>query len=389
MRRSSVIRGGLLAAASLALAALAGAQAASNAYAKSAPQLVADLSPFAGTAKSRLAQSKLKPPSKGENPLDIDTTAARPYAFAAVKADPLNPSALTILALGQDGSRRSTTLRAASALNKRSSLLQGVLLSEYQRRGDLAGTLAVLQQTLRVHPGVSRQIIPLLAELLGRDGAVQVFQSMLKRDPEWLNSFLSEAARLPEALKNLARLRLGLGNTPDVSLETDRTILRQLLDAGQVEPALAIYRIRQKADRPAGDAIYWSADLPPIDWQLTDEGGIYARVKEPSEPLTIAIRPGYGGILAQRVVELGSGAKALRVQPDVTPSDTRAALHMKVLCLPSGTAAVDTDLRSGPTDLLLPSKQLDCPAYQITLTGRAWSDGGRVEATFPPIGIVR
>ncbi|MGB3740218.1 MAG: hypothetical protein WA948_12810 [Pontixanthobacter sp.] len=414
-RGRRILKGVLLATGGIALAAVGGAQAASNVFAMTAPERAIGLSPLSSQAPTRLARTLFAAVPGGTLQTDrADTGAlgaaydlARQFARTAILRDPLAIDAATIYAAGLPTAERRDALIAASALNKRTRLLNGLLLQQYQQMGDPEGVLTVLDHTLRVRPSLRSQILPVMVALLNTRDAVPYFAEVLSDGPSWTNSFLVAAARDRTVARNLGALRIALdaaddrgageSQTEPITLATDRAIIESLIRNGILEEAAAVYRIASSDHNAAprtGAAgadpytIDWTNALPPLEWQFADDRGFYARTRMDETDLKISIRPGFGGVLAERFILLPNDATGIRLTHTIEPAEQRQNLNLKLTCATGGGPLIDTEFQSSPMELTW-TRDTPCPIAQITVEGRAFSTDIRTSGTIAPITITR
>ena len=414
-RGRSILKGVLLATGGIALAAVGGAQAASNVFATTSPEQSIALSPLASQAPSRLARTLFAAVPNGTVPTTGDDAAilgaasdlARQFARTAILRDPLAIDAATIYAAGLPTAERRDALIAASALNKRSRLLNGLLLQQYQQMRDPEGVLTVLDHTLRVRPSLRSQILPVMVALLNTRDAVPYFTEVLSDGPSWTNSFLTAAAKNRAVARNLGALRIALAETVGksdrddraerITLETDRRIIESLIRAGTLEEAAGVYRVASAAHNPASEpgaasgdvyTIGWTNALPPLEWRFADDRGLYARTRMNESDLKVSIRPGFGGVLAERFILLPRDATGIELRHTIEPAEQRGNLRLSLTCATGDGALIDTAFEASPMRLGW-SRDTPCPIAQMTVEGRAFSTDIRTSGAIEPITVTR
>ncbi len=429
-RRHNIPKALLLTAGGLILAAVGTAQGASNVLSTLSPAEAIGLSPFAADAAERLTRTTFiaggtaggaippgnvnpaSQPSAGglDGQPAIDPAVTRKFALTALYRNPLAADAAAIYAAGLPADRRGNALVAAGALTKRSRLLNGLLLREYQQAGNAEAVLVTLDQTLRVRPRLQSEIVPVLVALLNTREAVPYFTKVLQDGPTWTNAFLSAAARNPQVTGNLAALRIALtgkmtGETT-IELDTDRAIIEALIRDNALENAAEVYRVASEAHNRPGRSeadstsaapsnsdryrIDWKNALPPLEWKFAEERGLYARTRRSSADLQISIQPGFGGTLAQRFILLPDDARALVLRHSIGPEDLREQVTVSLACASDNGGGDIQTMPLGASPMRLAWRDGNpCPIAQITIAGRAFTTDRRISGFIEPIEIRR
>jgi hypothetical protein len=307
-----------------------------------------------------------------------------PLARQAFIREPLSPSALAVLGLGQsDPARGQALLSEASALDKRDSLLQSAVLQDQLEREDVPGMLTTLDRILRVQVEARPLLFSVLKKALADPASLGAFQRILQSDDkvlpgdtDWRVSFLRSAATDPQVTANLGALRL---QTDFGDAEFDRRLLRGLVAQGQVGLASQIYA-KAKGAHPASSNTLWPTTLPPFDWGLADDEGFRAEPSIDGKNLDIYVASGEGGVVAHRLMNTPK-----RVTLSLTMrSGTSDDLRLQASC-PGKSPFADLPLASGTKSYDVGGST--CGIADIAIYARATSGESPVDASLGPIQI--
>lgn len=382
----NLLKAASLAIGTIALSGLLAMQAFTNILANDKPALAASVSPLNGFALEQVALDRLQSQEGG---------SLTPLVRQVLAKEPLSPAAWTILALSQqDADKKDAILLAASKINRRTLLLQSSLLLLYASRDDFSNSIGVLNQILTVYPEQEATMFPILIQALKNDRAIPEFVQTLSKKPVWSDNFLEAASQDSDALPNLARVRMGLFGKLMVEQDTDKTIIAALVKAGRTETAASLYRkISEPAAGSALDAagssrrIDWSTNMPPFDWQLTDNAEQRAQIIESPERLEIFVRSGKAGVLAERILTVPSSF-ALQIRHSVTPIDQLKDVRIQIQCEKTRTKFFDQPLTPSPSKFAVGPITPDCRAVRLSLLARAWSNKASISGTIDSINII-
>lgn len=382
-------------AVGVTLAVLSGAHAFSSASLKRAPDLALSVWPANGLAAERIAfnsfvadvrQAAAGPgapkrgtASKGSDSRDainlanVDlqriASAQSGLAIEALRHEPLASRAHVLLALSEkDASRRRQIVELASRLNRRELSLQSLVLQMKADAGDYPGTIATLDQILRVNPERQAEFFPALTTALRQSVTLPEFRSLLAEPIPWRDAFILSAVNDPAAARNLATIRLSVDFD---NSEFDKLLIASLARAGDFQTAAALYR-KFRGRSGAQAVLDWSSDYPPFDWSLTNERGLQAQQGRDGRELEIAIDPGNGGVLASRLVELPDGPFTITVRHLLSSPALAKDLKMSLSCFGEAQPFFEGTFadRKGRFDII------DTPACDyvlLSLSGRSWT----------------
>lgn len=378
-----VIIAGLLIAVILAL------QAIGSVLTRKEPHNAALVAPWNGLAVEQFAVQAFR--SGVSDPAELTASAVnvRPIAQSAFARDPLTPKALALIALAQDDSQQKRQiLEKAVVLNRRDLLLQGMLLEQKVADADYPGTLDALDRILRVNPQESQRFFPVLIQALAEDSALPALTSILDEGPVWQESFLQSALGDPEALPNLAKLRLTRGS---VDPSFDERLIGALVNSDDLPRAFDVYRSATGGDAPTrlikGSTIPWQSTFPPLDWQFVGEAGFRSQIASDQKNLELFIKGGNGGSFAKRIIPNPGGQFLLAFQHSLTPASQVKDARVEVRCSKSDTILAQQNFVIGQNRISVSSA--DCAFIEISLIGRAWSGRSPLGGTIEPMRLVR
>lgn len=366
-------------------------QAAASVREKDQPDLAVQLAPYNGAAHQERAVRQFEQGVRKPDDLVPAARAAAAESRRAAAHDPLVPRAYAILAIAEgDPAKKRALLGAASAINRRELLLQGLVLEDAVARGDYPTTLATLDAMLRVHPEQKNQLFPVLARALEDPAALPAMRSLLDRGPQWREDFLLAAAHDKAALVNLARLRLSRGK---VDPAIDRKLVAGLAESGRLDLASEVYAAatgQRAASSAAGTgrgALAWTSDFAPLDWALADDPGFRAQRDAASPALEVNVRPGKGGVIARRIIATPPGAFAIEVGHDLGPAAQVGDVRLQLRCVGSADLLFDEPFRVGSHRFRIPSLAGRCGGLDLQIYARAWSGRKPITGTINPLAL--
>jgi hypothetical protein len=390
------VRLAVCSAIGLGLAAVTGAHALSSISTRTAPQLAISVFGSNGAAHERLAYSQFLAAAKAEaggagesetdkgtdvpsvrvsNSLAIATLptlakAQRSHVLAAIRYEPLSPRAHALAIMAETSSRKKGDwIAAASSLNRRDVILQGLALEHHAARGDYPAAIATIDQMLRVKPERSDTIFPLLTSALTFDDTVPVFARLLADPLPWRDAFLMHAAQDGKVRDNLARLRSQI----DFDNENfDRSLIAGLVAQGEIPTAADLYS-KLVSSSKSGSSHEWRADYPPFDWTFADDAAFRAQPSSDPSKLEFSIRPGRGGTVATRIVETPSTPFAIRLQNDISPAGQVEDVKLELRCASGSAPFFTQSFVPGNARFEVLGVPANCQYLKITINARAWS----------------
>lgn len=390
-RRRPTIRSGraaLCAGAGAALAIPLALQAASSVLTSKQPALAVRLFPANGLAMEQLAADRML--AGVTDPAEL-TLAAREHADLAREAvmrEALSPRAHAVLALAEaDQTRRDDILAAATAINRRDLLMQGLVLERQVALNDFGGSLATLDRLLRVHPEQEEFFFNILYRALREPAALDAFADILDGGSDWHVRFLRRAVVEGDALVNLARLRDRLELEDE---EFDRRLIAALAKAGRYDIAHGLYRRAsgESADGLTRGVISWDAGYAPFDWRLAKQAELRAQPAASGDVLDVFVRSGHGGILAERIIRPGRNGFAITLEHALTPIDQVRDVRLQLRCEQQDSPFYDERFSPGTNRFVIGGLPAGCGDYvTLSIHARAWSGRSQIRGTIEPLQI--
>lgn len=360
-------------------------QALSGVVARRDPATALAMFPGNGLALEQQAFNTFAAAATDPEDLPTAARAAEVQARAALAATPLAPRAHAILALAASSpQQRSQILDAASALNRRDLALQGLVLEQHLARGDYAETLKTLDQMQRVNVRMRQTFFPLLVQALNEPGTEQLFVEMLDLSAPWHELFLRFALDDAGARLKLAAIRAELTiNDP----EFDRRLISRLAAQGELEVAQQMYRLVQGDRQSSDETSIWAAEYPPFDWALSEEPDMRAQPSRNSETLEIFVRPGSGGVVAQRIMDFPPTAFAITTTLETGPARP-GAVRIEIHCAADGRELFAAPLANGANRIAVAALAGDCAQPRLAIHARSRQGEPSLRANLAPIKLV-
>lgn len=388
----SIDNPGRLVAAALVCAILAGVlalQALSSVSTRKAPGLAARLYVPNGLAAERAMSAEFTKGVKSADDVTPSAQAVASSARAAFRQEALTPKAHAILALAEtDPVVRSKILAAATRINRRDLLLQGMVLEQQVGAGDFDGSLTTLDRLLKVHPQQQAALFPVLIQALNQDAALPVFARILDGSAPWHNEFLDFAVRNKSVLPGLGKLRLARKVGTD---EFDRVLVLGLAENGRFSLAYDLFQAITGKTVQSGGAgpIDWNADFAPFDWKFADEGGFRAQLARTDGQMEIYVRGGKGGLIAERLIRAPAGRFAIKLNHRISPIDQVRDVRLQLRCAGSSSAFYDERFERGENLFEVGAAPANCGFLSIGIQTRAWSGQSALRGTIDRLEIVR
>lgn len=395
--RREVFKKGSVTILGLGLAVISAAHALSSASLRNAPDAAVTLWPHNGRALEKVAYlsfvdnvtAAFRPPegAKSESADGGPAQALNSAQFAAtdelqrfaalevnamreaMRYDPLLPKAHAILALSQsDQAQKDRILALASKLNRRDLTLQALVLQSKANAKDYDGTIAVLDQILRVNPERGAEFFPVLTTALRQTATTTTFRDLLTRPLPWRDAFLMHAVQDPVAVRNLAVIRQSAAiGKPDF----DRALVEKLVAIGDLATASRLYE-RFKGQRPATASSEWASDFPPFDWAFADEPGMRAQPSRDGQDLEFAVDPGRGGSLASRLMLRPQTPFTIQLKPRLEAGSTAKDLKLSLACAGEAQPFFEDTFADGRESFSI-RQAPGCEYIVLTVSGRAWT----------------
>lgn len=327
--------GALIAALWLGLTA-AGAVAASD-----APGAATALYPVNGFAYESRALVRAARGKAAIRDMRI-TPAVVADAREALRREPLAVTAMTLIAMDMEAKGKQAEaaklMLSVRALDKRELLANAWLIAHYGRTPDHAGeVLGLLTEALRIRPQLADGYMPALAQGLANPDTIPVFYRMLRAKPEWETAFWNAVAANDASLPNAEILRGRILKAGEKPGEIDMTLMAAFVRTQRMDLALSygksLPEMPEDRDNLLRNSSFSSVPgMPPLDWQLTNDGRMTAAVDEGSGALVLNATAGSGGIVARQLVAIPPGRYALLAKLGRAEFSRGSELRIRVHC---------------------------------------------------------
>lgn len=361
---------GAIVALWLALTAVSGATQAV------APGIALVAFPRSGFAyEARAADHAIKPDSSIQKMRisDADLDDAR----AALRREPFATDALTLIGLakGQQGDTDGATriVAAVHAMNKRQLLANAWLINRYGAMGRARDTLALLDEALKIQPELTARYMPAFAQALQNPETIPAFQTMLVSHPAWESAFWDAAAGNKASLPNAEFLRGRILAGPEKLGPTDTMLVAAFIAAGRVDLALnygkSLPSIADDRDNLVRNATFsYIPVLPPVDWELINDGRIGAAIDESRGTLEVNAQPGASGTVARQLIALSPGNYALLIKLGQQDVARGSEISVQLRCAETGkTDDVVTERLTGDLNRSFAIAENGCRYFWLNL----------------------
>lgn len=294
-----------------------------------------------------------------------------------LKAEPLSPTAIWLLAAERNDARTSSMLLLAEQVTRRELGVQMALFRSVAERGNLTKSLTYLDRGLTIHPeaapGLLSNVVPALAEPKVRG----LFLPYAQRP--WFNVLLRESAtKAADSLDTSALITEAKLGKDQLATDLLQIVLNRLIQEGEVYEAGRL-AMATSAITEAGlenfavstETIVQNAQ--PLTWQFASNEVVSSKVQSGSK-IEWTIEAGRSAILAERVTLYQSGSYQLTQA--LSGSDQRILTVWELRCIDdagerrvwSQAIPLQSNSQRSVIDVLIPDL---CPAQRWTLKGSA------------------
>lgn len=359
----------------------------------SSPDLALRFAPNHAESLARLAVTR----QSGADGRRLDLQGAQEAALAALRRDPLVPSAWRVLSTSvlRDPAQVEQRLEFAETLSRRDIPTQLALIEHTSLKGDVAATLRRYDTVMRVSPAYDQIMFPALTNALNNP---IVLRAVAKRLPEapWRRRFFSylvegganysQQATVFQALATQGRLL----DSDIVALQASRAAAE-----GQFDAALALYRLVN----PAGAAMLLrnpdfsqQNSVAPFDWELEAGGFVNVGVTGLGEDtrLEMASVRGDGGQAARQLLQLAPGR--YRISARIGPIEGYDEVSVSIaLACTNGLEISGFELKADRAQDLGGAFRVPggCPAQWLAIRMGQDSNAGRIAAWISEFSLVR
>jgi tetratricopeptide (TPR) repeat protein len=249
------------------------AQTAAQSQAKSHPLAALSWVMDQSTALNQLVERELAKP-------DGNLDSAREWAQRALRSNPLNARALTLLGLvaeRKDDRKSAETLMRISAARTWGDLTTAAwLLTHEVRRGDYAHALPYADAMLRIEfESQKARLFPVLSGFTTNDTSLKALTAFLATSPPWRAWFLSELSLRLANQARLVELYAALNETTNPPTNEElRPYLDRLVKDRKFEQAHQIWRETLSPAQRANETFPFNGDFDipvdglPFNWRL-------------------------------------------------------------------------------------------------------------------------
>lgn len=372
----------------LSLSIALGLQATSSALTKRSPSAALAAFGLNGQALENYGFAKFASHVANGDSETQAATRVRTYAVEAIERDPLAPRSWAILALAADSqAEKQQILFAASQINRRDPTLQGLVLLEHLEAKDQAGTIETLDQLLRVHPELQSELFPVLADALADESTIPVFRKLLQGEARWHDTFLTYAVRRGDVVDSLASLRNELNYGPP---DFDRRLIASLVVNGKVKEARSLWQsvVKTRVAQSSASTLDWESEFPPFDWQLADDPGFRAQASRGLDRLELSVRPGKGGIIASRLLQVPANSFGIQIKHRISPVERLRDVRLRLTCAETGKTFLDEGLNQQGEAFETGSIPNQCSNMILAIHARAWSGRSALSGAIESIQIL-
>ena len=343
-RRGSHVRTGLIAAASIGVAALSGSAALVSAAQINNPSAALRLLP--NDPMALVADGDARLLVEGEAMLQSGGLAAS--ARRAVRAQAINPGALRQLATDAEyrgeSKRASRLLLLSERVSRRDAGAQLQLLEKRVAREDVAGALVHYDRILRTNATYRAVLFPKIDDASSDASIARQVRALLATQPPWLDAFLDWAIYEARAMQTLGTILPAIPPAAPAWTEVRRAaLIRKFADYGEMGSAFALYR--RSGGSAAGGVVNAEfarpSRFPPIDWMTIDDSEV--ELEFPASETGEARYAAPGGISAvplSQVLALKPGRYRLSIWMTHDVADRSATPRWTVGCTGTGGAAL-------------------------------------------------
>lgn len=330
------------------------------------------------------------------------TPAQLADAREALRREPLASTALTLIGI-ERGTRGKPDealriVAGAHAIDKRQILANGWLIGHYGTQpGRSREVLELLDEALRVQPELGQQYMPAFAQALTNADTIPVFQRLLRGKPGWEQQFWQAVSASDAALPNAEVLRARILAGPEEPGQIDDLLIAAFIRARRMD--LALSYSKSLGDRPEdrdnllrNSSFSATPRMPPLDWELINDGRLGAAVDEGRGTLEVNAIAGSGGTVARQLVALPPGNYVLLVKLGRESLTRGSDLTVRIHCAETndGTLPSLSEKVQGDVDraFAIPADS-GCRFYWVELVFSTLDASGPTSTNVAEVKIVR
>lgn len=371
----------------LVLAIALAAQTAGVVLTHKEPVMAAMLFPLNGAAQEQVSAAIFSSSIAMDSEPEHSARIAKNSALTAYRKEPLSPEAHAILALAQKSrKKRSRLIEIASELDRREPTLQALVLQEHVQAKSYASSVRTLDEILRVRPARSAELFPVLLSVFVQPGAASDFVGVLDGTSPWHNRFVNFAVNQPSALKNLVELRYRVDFQ---DLKFDQALIRNLVRQGELEYGYDFYNrlVSGRSAHSGEENSGWTSTYGPFDWRLTEDSDFRAQPGLDGNELELYVKPGNGGVFAERILEVPAAPFRVEVNHSIVPRGVAKDVQIELRCISEAQAFVEQEFDESPLGISVKNVPKSCRFMEVSLHARAWSGRSALRGSIQPLVI--
>lgn len=314
-------------------------------------------------------------------------------AEEAFQSEPMTPEAVAVIALTKTAEKREKLMEKAFELSRREPFVMGWLVADSVSRNDVSSVLRYYDIMLRTNANSGPFIIPVMAEALAADGAVEAFVEILKPVPSWSASFWLETVKTANSIENAAELRKRLFTEGDqASHFRDADLIAALVSQQRFETAEDLFNLF--TSRENRETIVRNGDFvddskyPPIDWKFFPNGEYGATISARSMQLSAV--PNSGGLFARQILKLPKSLLTLSVLLDQNPP-SGVRLNLELSCaeaIENRPERIKISLSEKSNVQKISNENSPCEYYWMDIVGRSSTRGEGFDITIDSISLL-
>lgn len=339
--------------------------AASKVTERTNPELAMALFPYNAQALARSADEEF---TAAANALSEDRETARAgFASASAKARqslkawPLNPRALRILALTEEAAEPNRgVLLAGHTLSRRDTQTQIFLIEAAARQGEIGAAMEHYDAVLRRRSGFRDAAGRNLALAISQPEILEEVAKQLAMQPSWASLLYYYALRTPESYSSFVELHRMLAGQDVIPPEFSAQFAQVLTAQGRFDDAVTVADLAGAAGLSRApritDTSFQTEPQYPGAWVTVDDAAAYLQPLNGGSAL-LSLSSGTTGTVAYRLVALPQGQYSATLSLDADQEGgfaTTANPEARLSCAKAGTVT------AGSPDLRVTE---DCP-YQ-------------------------
>ncbi|GMN14945.1 hypothetical protein [Altererythrobacter sp. MTPC7] len=204
-------------------------------------------------------------------------------------------------------------------LNRRTLVLQAMQLQAQAKTRDIQGALATIERMVIIHPDVSDQFVPVLANSLAQTDDVAQLAQIMDGHPEWMSALIRYSAANLDPL-HVVQVRKSFLDEPNENLvNADRDAVALLAARGFLPSAWAVYQMSKHFEsRSKNELLASDGKVLPFGWNIPNSSQVRARLSPQRDVLMRAdLRLAASGPLATQVFSVKEGLFKILIDAEI------------------------------------------------------------------------